>query len=188
MVFQVQAYLEFFQYTNVGRSAALMMVLWAITYFLSKHLHQAVAEAARARAGGILMERVSPLESVIRTVLILLVLVFFLFPIFWILLMSFQTNDQILRIPPSIVFEPTIANYATLITGKLQTTAGNLDVAFLRNLGNSMLLSTGSVILSLILGVPAAMLSRGSSSAWARTSPSPCSASASRRRCWSCCR
>ena len=35
MVFQVQAYLEFFQYTNVGRSAALMMVLWAITYFLS---------------------------------------------------------------------------------------------------------------------------------------------------------
>ncbi len=102
------------------------------------------------------MERVSPLESAIRTVLIVLVLVFFLFPIFWILLMSFQTNDQILRIPPSVVFEPTLANYATLITGKLQTTAGNLDVAFLRNLGNSMLLSTGSVILSLILGVPAA--------------------------------
>jgi multiple sugar transport system permease protein len=35
MVFQVQSYLEFFQYTNVGRSAALLMVLWAITYFLS---------------------------------------------------------------------------------------------------------------------------------------------------------
>lgn len=35
MVFQVEAYLEFFQYTNVGRSAALMMVLWAITYALS---------------------------------------------------------------------------------------------------------------------------------------------------------
>ncbi len=35
MVFQVQAYLEFFQYTNVGRSAALLMILWAITYFLS---------------------------------------------------------------------------------------------------------------------------------------------------------
>jgi multiple sugar transport system permease protein len=35
MVFQVQSYLEFFQYTNVGRSAALLIVLWAITYFLS---------------------------------------------------------------------------------------------------------------------------------------------------------
>jgi multiple sugar transport system permease protein len=102
------------------------------------------------------MERVSAFERVIRTVLIVLVLVFFLFPIFWILLMSFQTNDQILRIPPSIVFEPTLANYTTLLTGKLQTTAGNLDVAFLKNLGNSLLLSTGSVILSLILGVPAA--------------------------------
>ena len=35
MVFQVQSYLEFFQYTNVGRSAALLIVLWAITYLLS---------------------------------------------------------------------------------------------------------------------------------------------------------
>jgi multiple sugar transport system permease protein len=35
MVFQVQAYLEFFQFTNVGRSAALLMVLWLITNILS---------------------------------------------------------------------------------------------------------------------------------------------------------
>ncbi|WP_152045843.1 carbohydrate ABC transporter permease [Aureimonas psammosilenae] len=34
-VFQVESYLQFFQFTNVGRSAALLMVLWAITYFLS---------------------------------------------------------------------------------------------------------------------------------------------------------
>lgn len=34
-VFQVEAYLNFFQATNVGRSAALMIILWAITYFLS---------------------------------------------------------------------------------------------------------------------------------------------------------
>jgi multiple sugar transport system permease protein len=35
LVFQVMAYLEFFQYTNVGRSAALLLVLWAITFALS---------------------------------------------------------------------------------------------------------------------------------------------------------
>jgi multiple sugar transport system permease protein len=35
LVFQVQAYLDFFQSTNVGRSAALMIILWAITYLLS---------------------------------------------------------------------------------------------------------------------------------------------------------
>ncbi|MBO0662086.1 sugar ABC transporter permease [Jiella sp. MQZ9-1] len=34
-VFQVESYLQFFQFTNVGRSAALLMVLWAITFFLS---------------------------------------------------------------------------------------------------------------------------------------------------------
>jgi multiple sugar transport system permease protein len=35
MVFQVQAYLEAFTYTNIGRSAALLMVLWAMTFALS---------------------------------------------------------------------------------------------------------------------------------------------------------
>ncbi len=34
-VFQVEAYLNFFQSTNVGRSSALLMILWAITYALS---------------------------------------------------------------------------------------------------------------------------------------------------------
>ncbi len=36
MVFQVRAYLTFFQYTNVGQSAAILMILWAITYVLSQ--------------------------------------------------------------------------------------------------------------------------------------------------------
>jgi multiple sugar transport system permease protein len=35
LVFQVRAYLEFYQYTNVGKSAALLVVLWLITYILS---------------------------------------------------------------------------------------------------------------------------------------------------------
>ena len=34
-VFQVEAYLNFFQSTNVGRSAALLIILWAITFFIS---------------------------------------------------------------------------------------------------------------------------------------------------------
>ncbi|WP_027133258.1 carbohydrate ABC transporter permease [Geminicoccus roseus] len=35
LVFQVMAYLDFFQNFNVGRSAAVLMVLWAIAYILS---------------------------------------------------------------------------------------------------------------------------------------------------------
>jgi multiple sugar transport system permease protein len=84
------------------------------------------------------------------------ILIFFLFPIFWIFLMSFQTNEDILRIPPSLFFTPTVSNYQALITGKLQTPAGTLDIAFMENLWNSVLLSTASVGLALILGVPAA--------------------------------
>jgi multiple sugar transport system permease protein len=102
------------------------------------------------------MEHTSTLERVLRGAAITAVLVFFLFPIFWIVLMSFQTNEDILRIPPSIVFKPTLSNYAALITGKLETAAGALDIAFMRNLWNSVLLSTTSVGLALILGVPAA--------------------------------
>ena len=53
MVFQVAAYLEFFQYTNVGRSAALLMILWAITYALSNvFVSQWLKLRERARGEG----------------------------------------------------------------------------------------------------------------------------------------
>jgi multiple sugar transport system permease protein len=102
------------------------------------------------------MDHTSTLERVLRSAVIALVLVFFLFPIFWILLMSFQTNETILRIPPSVVFRPIIDNYTALITGQLRTAAGSLELNFMQNLWNSVLLSVFSVLLSLLLGVPAA--------------------------------
>ena len=102
------------------------------------------------------MDHSSTLEKMLRGIAITLVLVFFLFPIFWIVVMSLQTNATILRMPPSLVFEPTLSNYKALLTGTLETTAGNLDIAFMKNLGNSIILSLASVALSLLLGVPAA--------------------------------
>lgn len=102
------------------------------------------------------MEHSSPLERVLRGIALTLVVLFFMFPIFWIFLMSFQTNETILRIPPSVVFEPTLDNYKALITGKLDTASGTLDIAFMRNLWNSVFLSVSSVAISLLLGVPAA--------------------------------
>ena len=58
-------------------------------------------------------------RAIVAAVLVALILIFFLFPIFWIFLMSFQTNEEILRIPPSLFFTPTLVNYMALITGKL---------------------------------------------------------------------
>jgi multiple sugar transport system permease protein len=94
----------------------------------------------------------------VRAVLLVAVVLFFLFPIFWILLMSFQTNQDILRSPPSLFFRPTLANYVQLISGSITNSAhlGVLTTDYLQNLLNSLLLSGASVIVSLILGVPAA--------------------------------
>ncbi|OJF92362.1 carbohydrate ABC transporter permease [Pararhizobium antarcticum] len=102
------------------------------------------------------METTSTFEKIFRGTALLLIVLFFMFPILWIFLMSFQTNETILRIPPSVVFTPTFENYQALITGKLTSAAGTLDIAFMRNLGNSVFLSVASVAVALVLGVPAA--------------------------------
>lgn len=70
--------------------------------------------------------------------------------------MSLQTNETILRVPPSMVFEPTFQNYRALITGQLETQTGTLEIRFMGNLFNSFFLSTTSVAIGLLLGVPAA--------------------------------
>jgi multiple sugar transport system permease protein len=102
------------------------------------------------------MNTASPLETVLRGIAITLVILFFMFPIFWIVLMSFQTNATILQVPPSIFFEPTLQNYQGLITGQLVTDTSSLEIKFMSNLFNSLFLSTASVAVGLILGVPAA--------------------------------
>jgi multiple sugar transport system permease protein len=102
------------------------------------------------------MDTVSPIERILRGLAITLVCIFFMFPIVWIFLMSFQTNETILRVPPSAVFTPTLENYTALITGRLETAAGTLNIDFMGNLFNSLFLSTASVIVGLVLGVPAA--------------------------------
>jgi multiple sugar transport system permease protein len=102
------------------------------------------------------METHSPLERLLFGIALTLVCLFFMFPILWIVLMSFQTNETILRVPPSVVFAPTLENYTALITGRLETAAGTLDIDFMGNLFNSLFLSTASVAIGLLLGVPAA--------------------------------
>ena len=102
------------------------------------------------------MEHTSLIEKIIRGILIGLVLIFFLFPVFWIFLMSFQTNEDILRIPPSVFFSPTLDNYTALLTGTIKTATGTQEIAFLHNIANSIYLSGASVLIALLLGVPAA--------------------------------
>ncbi|MCS7145143.1 MAG: carbohydrate ABC transporter permease [Aigarchaeota archaeon] len=68
------------------------------------------------------------------------------FPIAWLVLASFKTMHQVFQLPPQIIFEPTFDNYRRLFFG------GQLLNAFF----NSLAVSIAIVVLSLILGVPAA--------------------------------
>lgn len=98
----------------------------------------------------------STLERWLRGLALTLIVLFFMFPIFWIVLMSLQTNETILRSPPSMAFMPTLSNYEAIIAGRLDSNVASLGIEFLGNLWNSIILSVGSVGLALLLGVPAA--------------------------------
>ncbi|WP_420349486.1 carbohydrate ABC transporter permease [Pelagibius sp.] len=102
------------------------------------------------------MDHMSPIERWLRGIALTAVVLFFMFPIFWIVLMSLQTNETILRSPPSMVFEPTFGNYVAIIAGRLDSNVASMGIAFMDNLWNSILLSVGSVAVALLLGVPAA--------------------------------
>jgi len=93
-----------------------------------------------------------------RALALVAVALFFLFPLLWVFLMSFMSNQDILRSTPSLFFDPTLDNYAALLHGQLSSESGtgSLTSDYLGNLGNSLLLSSCSVVLSLLLGVPAA--------------------------------
>ncbi len=87
------------------------------------------------------MDHTSTLEKVIRGILLALVVIFFMFPIFWIFLMSFQTNESILRIPPSLAFTPTLENYREVLG----------EGSFSRYLTNSLIVGIVSTVITLVL-------------------------------------
>ncbi len=79
---------------------------------------------------------------------------FILAPVIWIVMMSFKSSIDVVSVPPKFIFTPTLDNYLALFgLGKVGLLTGS---AFLSYFKNSLILSLGSVILSLILGLPAA--------------------------------
>jgi ABC-type glycerol-3-phosphate transport system permease component len=73
-------------------------------------------------------------------------LVAFLFPLLWILGLSFKTRLQTFANPPLFFWTPTFENYARVLHG----------ADFLQALQNSLVATCGAVALSICIGVPAA--------------------------------
>jgi multiple sugar transport system permease protein len=87
---------------------------------------------------------------------------FVLFPILWIFMMSLKTFGDIIAYPPRFLFTPTLANYTEVLFGTVAEQSAGETPNFLGNVGNSIVISGGAVLLSTLLGVPAAFaLARG---------------------------
>ncbi|MDR3564221.1 MAG: carbohydrate ABC transporter permease [Negativicutes bacterium] len=92
------------------------------------------------------MIRKSPFEKVVIVVLTVLVFAFFMIPLYWLLTTSLKYGRDAFTLPPQwLFFIPTLHNYVDALTN-----AKNL--MFIKN---SLIITTGTTLLSLGLGVPA---------------------------------
>ena len=80
--------------------------------------------------------------------------IYILAPVAWIVMMSFKSKLDVISVPPKFIFMPTLDNYLALFgLGKVGLLTGTTFLSFFKN---SLILSLGSVLLSLVLGMPAA--------------------------------
>jgi len=97
------------------------------------------------------------LKSLLLNFLILAVVFVMAFPIVWIIMNSFKEAADINAYPPVFSFDPTLENYKVLFDAAdaEATNYGTLKVEFFKPVINSVIISVGAVLLSLIAGVPA---------------------------------
>ena len=78
------------------------------------------------------------------------------FPFVWILLTSLKQSVDIISVPPKFIFKPTADNYAALFfanhRGDYSSSRPDFPLFFL----NSVIISTGAVVLSVLASIPAA--------------------------------
>jgi len=93
-----------------------------------------------------MMQKRSKFEQGLLTVLTVMVVIFFMVPVFWLITTSFKFGREAFSIPPKwLFFDFTLRNYEdVLATSKVGL-----------YLTNSLIVSLGATVLSLVLGVPA---------------------------------
>jgi len=81
-----------------------------------------------------------------QMLLLLAIIIFCVFPFYWMVTTSLKTQILALESPPVWVFEPTYSNYAKVL----------FDDAVLGTLVNSLIVSVSTTVLAIALGLPAA--------------------------------
>ena len=90
--------------------------------------------------------RTFKLSSVSLTALTYILAFLVFFPVLWMILAGFKTEGAAVELPPRIFFNPTLDNFRTAVANSGYATFFD----------NSVILSAGSTLLALLLGVPAA--------------------------------
>lgn len=87
-------------------------------------------------------------KSIMLSILSVIILVVFLFPLYWIIATSFKTETEIFQYPPTIIPENIVSDaYVRQLSG---------DFNMVNSFKNSVVISTGAMIISILLSVPAA--------------------------------
>ncbi|RIV18848.1 carbohydrate ABC transporter permease [Alicyclobacillaceae bacterium I2511] len=102
------------------------------------------------------MVRQSKYVRLVRYIVLLFTVIFSLFPIIWILMMSFQNQKDIISVPPKLLFIPTLTNYVDILMPQVFNAVAQASFPFVRALINTIIIAFGSVLISLFLGIPAA--------------------------------
>jgi len=84
--------------------------------------------------------------NVLYAIAMLSVVFFMLTPFLWMVLNAFKTPLQIIKLPPELIFTPTLRNFENVF--------GTQN--FMRYITNSMIIGAGCTLIGLLIGLPAA--------------------------------
>ncbi len=85
-------------------------------------------------------------QQIVRTILGWAVGLIMAFPVFWMTLAAFKTEQDAAAIPPMLFFKPTLENFVEM----------NDRVGYLLHAWNSILVSVSSTLMAILLATPAA--------------------------------
>lgn len=85
------------------------------------------------------------LRSALMYTAFLFMILVWAFPVIWVILTSFKSRTEIFTVPPTIFFKPTIEHYIDALT----------DQDILPSIINSLILASGTTLITLLVAVPA---------------------------------
>jgi multiple sugar transport system permease protein len=86
-------------------------------------------------------------RNIILITVTAVLLLIWVFPLIWAVVVSLKSESEVLAYPPNIIFEPTGRNYTDALVGNFSITDSLLT---------SVIIATATTLLTIILAVPAA--------------------------------